>query len=130
MAFDANGKEQPCGGKIPVGERKAYLTYTDKAGRTNAGVLVANYPVASEIKKEIFPPHNGFVTANIDVVYTLNDIPVMTRQCQIMMRPDRSEATIQNSEQFFAAMDLGRHKFEMATITREQFEVLKELFEQ
>lgn len=107
---------------------KPYLTYSDKTDRTNASVLVANYPVTSSINKKIFPPHNGFITANIDVVYTLNDIPVFTRQCQIMMRPDKSEATIQISEKFFAASDLQRHKFEMMTITREQFEVLKELF--
>lgn len=128
MGVDAEGKEQASGGAIPVSERTAYRTYSDKHGRTNAGVLVANHPVTSEIKKRVFPPHNGFVTANLDVVYILNSIPVMTRQCQIRMHPDKSEATIQNSEQFFAASDLGRHHFEMATITREQFELLKELW--
>lgn len=120
--------EQNMGGAIPVVERTAYQTYRDKKQRTNAGVLVANYPVTSEIVKEVFPPHNGFVTANVDVVYRLKGIPVMTRQCQIMMRPDKSEATVQVSEQFFAASDLGRHNFEMLTITKEQYEVLRELW--
>lgn len=128
MALDAEGKEQMSGGVIPISERTAYRTYSDKDWRTNAGLLVANYPVTSSIEKKIFPPHNGFVTANIDVVYTLNEIPVMTRQCQIMMRPDKSEATIQNSERFFANDRHGRLGFEMATITKEQFDVLAELW--
>ena len=128
MGFNAEGKEEMCIGMSPISERTVYRTYSDKNGRTNAGLLVANYPVTSSIKKEIFPPHNGFITANIDVVYVLNEIPVMTRQCQIVMRPDKSEATIQNSELFFANDRHGRLGFEMATITKEQFDVLAELW--
>lgn len=129
MTKNTEGIEQKAGGSIPVAERTAYRTYSDKEGRTNAGTLVANYPVTSSINKKVFPPDNGFVTANIDAVYTLNNVPVLTRQCQIVMRPDKSEATIQTSEQFFAASDLGRHNFKMMTITREQFELLKEIWE-
>lgn len=106
----------------------AYQTYRDKNGRTNASVLCANYSVTSEIKKQVFPPHNGFITANLDVIYTLKDVPVLTRHCEIMMRPDKSEATITNYELFLANSVHGRLGFEFATITREQFEVLAELW--
>jgi len=128
MGTDANGVEQKSGGKIPVEQRNAYHTYSDKEWRTNAGVLVANYPVTSCIEKNIFPAHNGFVTANLDVVYVLNDIPVMTRKCQVMLCPDKSEATVHTSERFFAASVLAGHNSEMTTITREQFELLKEIW--
>lgn len=121
-------QEHPAGGKILVNERTAYRTYKDKNSRTNAGVLVANHPVTSRIEKQIYSPDNGFVTANIDVIYTLNDIDVMTRHSKIMMRPDKSEATITNQEYFLANVT-DRLGWEHATITREQFEVLKELFE-
>jgi hypothetical protein len=127
MPFDKNGEQMQAGGLIPVKERTAYLTYSDKSGRTNAGVLVANYRVTSRIDKQVFEPHNGFITANIDVVYELQGIDVMKRQCQIMMRPDKSEATIRTSERFFA--DLSIHDSAMVTITREQFEVMRELFD-
>lgn len=129
MGYDKDGAEMQCGGAIPVENRTAYRTYRDKEGRTSAGVLVANYPVKSKIIKKIYPPHNGFITANIDIVYYLNEIPVMTRKSQIMMRPDKSEATVQNNEEFFANQEHGRLGFEMATITKEQFEILAELWD-
>lgn len=121
-------EEMQSGGKIPVSERTAYRTYRDKAGRTNAGVLVANYPVTSTIEHKIFPPHNGFIAANNFVTYSLNEVPVLRRCCQIMMSPDKSEATISTWEEFFADSTGRGDNRQTVTITKEQFEILEQLW--
>ncbi len=120
-------REENHGGIIPVDKRTAYRTYCDYAHRTNVGVLVANYPVTSEVKTTLFEKHKGFQTANVDVIYTLNDVDVLTRHCQIIMRPDKSEATVMCWESHFSAAINVRQQ-ESITITRVQFDALAELF--
>lgn len=129
MAYDVDGVEMMAGGSIPVNERKAYRTHSDMVGRTSAGVLVANYPVDSVVRHQIFPPTpKGTITANVEVVYVLKDIPVMKRKCQINLAPDKSEASIRNNSEFFACLS-GKIDEEHITITREQFDVLKKIWE-
>jgi hypothetical protein len=95
----AHRDEELRGGTIPLAEQVAYKTHRDRASRTNAGVLVANYPVKSYLSKE-YHENNGWKTANVDIVYRLQDVPVLTRKCQINMPPDKSEATIVSYEWF------------------------------
>jgi len=127
MVYNAEGKEEKAGGKIPVEERTAFRTYSDKHGRTNVSVLVANHPVISRFHEEIFPPHNGFVTANHDVVYYVDSVPVLERKCQIMLRPDASEATVRVWEHLFAN-SCGGSDGNSITITKEQYELLKKVW--
>ena len=90
---------------------------------------MANHPVTSTFEKEVFAPQNGFVTANHRVVYSLNGVPVLTRHCQVLMRPDESEATVTTWESTFGD-ELGRgDNRHTVLITREQFGLLAEMWQ-
>lgn len=108
---------------------EVYKTYTDKHNRTNVSVLAANFPVVSHIEKKIFPAApSGYITANHDVIYMLNDVRVLINKCQFMLLPDKSSCSMMLTEHFFAnSISPAETKF--IDITKEQFEFLKELWE-
>lgn len=114
---------------LELASKEVYLTHRDKSYRTNVSVLVRNYPITSEIVEEIFPPHNGQITANHHVNYRLEGHIVLQRSCQIMLQSDKSEASLLITERHMAGA-LGNHAKEMIIITKEQFALLQKVWAQ